>query len=75
MLLSWHIAYKAAQLPHRGITIVYTLVVGTYVVSRFILATLYRPPVDAGIFPTAAVVVPALTRERSSGRPSTRSWR
>jgi hyaluronan synthase len=58
-LLSWHIAYKATQVANRGITILYTLVVGTYVVSRFVLAALYRPPADAGIRPTVAIVVPA----------------
>src|ERR1700744_197032 len=59
LLLSWHVVYKAATLPHRGLTIVYTLVVGTYVISRFIMAAFYRQPKDVGIFPTVAIIVPA----------------
>jgi hyaluronan synthase len=37
----------------------YTILVSSYVLSRFVLAAFYRPPRDAGIVPTIAIVVPA----------------
>lgn len=40
-------------------TLVYTLMVSTYVLSRFLLAACYRPPRDAGLLPNVAVIVPA----------------
>lgn len=58
-VLTWHVAYKLSQFPQRGITIAYTVIVGTYVVSRFVLAACYRPPQSARIRPGVAIIVPA----------------
>ena len=38
---------------------VYTMVLACYIFSRFVLAAIYRPPRDAGLEPTIAIVVPA----------------
>lgn len=56
-LISWHIALKARELS--GLTVVYTVVVSSYVLSRFALAALYRIPRDAGQEPEVAIIVPA----------------
>ena len=57
-LLAWHLLVKVGYQPGR-LTMIYSLVVGTYVVSRFVLAACYRPPKNAGLEPTVAVIVPA----------------
>jgi hyaluronan synthase len=56
-LISWHIAVKARELS--GLTVIYTVVVSSYVLSRFALAALYRIPRDAGLEPDLAIIVPA----------------
>jgi hyaluronan synthase len=56
-LISWHIAVKARELS--GLTAIYTVVVSSYVLSRFALAALYRIPRDAGLEPDLAIIVPA----------------
>jgi hyaluronan synthase len=56
-LIGWHIGLKARGLS--GFGVFYTVVVSSYVLSRYALAALYRPPRDAGLEPTIAIVVPA----------------
>lgn len=56
-LISWHIVLKARELS--GLTVIYTVVVSSYVLSRFALAALYRIPRDAGLEPDLAIIVPA----------------
>ena len=56
-LITWHISLKARELS--GISVVYTVVVSSYVLSRFALAALYRVPRDAGLEPEIAIIVPA----------------
>ncbi len=46
----------------------YTLVVTTYVLSRFVLAAGYRPPPDLGHEPTVAIVVPAFNESKAVRR-------
>ena len=60
-LIAWHIAYKSTQLAGHRLSILYTIIVGTYVLSRFALAACYRPPrdVDDDTLPRIAIVVPA----------------
>jgi hyaluronan synthase len=38
---------------------IYTMVLACYIFSRFVLAAIYKPPRDAGLEPTIAIVVPA----------------
>jgi hyaluronan synthase len=56
-LIAWHITLKAREMSGAGV--VYTVVVSSYVLSRFALAALYRTPPDAGIEPELAIIVPA----------------
>ncbi len=56
-LIGWHIGLKARGLS--GFGVFYTVVVSSYVLSRYALAALYRAPRDAGLEPTIAIVVPA----------------
>ncbi len=56
-LIAWHIALKAKELS--GLTVIYTVVVSSYVLSRFAMAALYRVPRDVGLEPDVAIVVPA----------------
>jgi len=59
LLIAWHVATKLPQLHWDRLTAFYTVLISTYVLSRFVLAALYRPPPDAGLEPSVAVVVPA----------------
>jgi hyaluronan synthase len=56
-LIGWHIWLKARGLS--GIGVVYTVVVSSYVLSRYGLAALYRKPREAGLEPNVAIIVPA----------------
>ena len=42
---------------------IYSLLAGTFVVSRFILAAFYTAPPDAGYLPTVTVLVPCMNEE------------
>nr|WP_241755972.1 glycosyltransferase [Actinomadura sp. RB99] len=46
----------------------YTVLVSSYVISRFVLAAFYRPPRDAGIAPSVAIVVPAYNEGEAVAR-------
>jgi hyaluronan synthase len=59
LLICWHIMVRFGTLREHMITAAYTVVVSSYVVSRFALAALYRPPRYAGVEPSVAIVVPA----------------
>jgi hyaluronan synthase len=56
-LIAWHVALKAAELT--GIGVVYTVVVSSYVLSRFAVAAFYRVPPDVGLEPAVALIIPA----------------
>src|SRR4051794_15369929 len=59
LLLAWHIAQRVRGPGISTGVAVYTIVIGVYVLSRFVLSVLYRQPPDAGIEPTVAVIVPS----------------
>ena len=59
------------QLRHSGLTNVssiYTIIIACYVYSRFVLAAIYRPPRNADIEPTVAIVVPAFNENEAVER-------
>lgn len=60
-MICWHLAMKmgTSGRPVASLGIGYSLVVSSYVLSRFALAACYRPPPDAGLEPRVAVIVPA----------------
>ena len=51
-VITWHVAIRGGTLGTGRITIVYSLVVTAYVLSRFMLAAAYRPPKYAGLEPS-----------------------
>lgn len=58
-LFVWHIWVALAMGALGGLLRVYTVLICAYVVSRFILAAVYRAPRDVGYEPSISVVVPA----------------
>ncbi len=59
-VITWHVAMKVAHLRLDNLTAVYTVLVTSYVLSRFVLAACHRPPRgDATFVPTVAIIVPA----------------
>lgn len=46
----------------------YSILITTYIASRFFLAPFYRPTPDAGYRPTVSIVVPAFNEEDCIGR-------
>jgi len=58
-VICWHVTVRAVLAQEGVLNAAYTVLVSTYVVSRFGLAALYRPPRDAGLEPRVAIVVPA----------------
>lgn len=58
-VVAWHVAIRGGSLGTGRITIFYSVTVTIYVLSRFLLAAAYRPPKEAGLEPTVAVIVPA----------------
>jgi hyaluronan synthase len=57
--LTWHVSVKARAFDGSSLIGLYTIIIGGYVLSRFVLAAIYRPPMDVGLEPSVAVVVPA----------------
>ena len=65
------IAHTVGVLGSTGLnnfTAFYTLVVACYVFSRFVLAAIYKPPRDAGLEPSLAIVVPAFNEGKAVAR-------
>jgi hyaluronan synthase len=66
--IGWHISLKVRYLRWSTPSAVYTVLVSSYVLSRFLLAALYRPPKDVGLEPTVAIVVPAYNEGEAVAR-------
>ena len=58
-LLIFHIVGLLSGAGLGTFTGIYTIVIAGYIFSRFVLAAIYKPPRDAGLEPTIAIVVPA----------------
>lgn len=58
-LLIWHVAKRMHSVGLQGFGGYYTLLVTGYVMSRFVMAVIYRPPRDAGLEPTVGIIVPS----------------
>ena len=67
-LIAWHVVRKTVQLHPDSLTGMYTILISSYVLSRFALAALYRPPKDAGLEPACAVIVPAYNESEAVAR-------
>jgi hyaluronan synthase len=64
----WHVTIRATLAHAHPLNAVYTVLVSGFVVSRFALAAAYRPPRDAGLEPTVAIIVPAFNEGAAVGR-------
>ncbi len=67
-LIAWHVVRKTVQLHPDSLTGMYTILISSYVLSRFALAALYRPPKDMGLEPACAVIVPAYNESDAVAR-------
>jgi hyaluronan synthase len=67
-LIAWHVGVKLLFLRGNMLTGTYTILISSYVLSRFALAAFYRPPADKGIEPTVAIVVPAYNESEAVSR-------
>ncbi|MCW2939209.1 MAG: glycosyl transferase family 2 [Actinomycetia bacterium] len=67
-LLAWHVEVKVAFMRGNLLLPIYTVLVSSYVLSRFVLAAFYRPPRDAGITPSIAIVVPSFNEGEAVAR-------
>lgn len=65
LLIGWHVWVKLAFFRGNFVIASYTIVVTLYVLSRFVLAALYRPPRDTGYEPSVAIVIPAYNEGES----------
>ena len=68
VLISWHIEHRFSRYGFGTFAAFYTVVVTGYVLSRFLLAALYRAPRDAGITPSIAIIVPSFNEGDSVRR-------
>lgn len=68
LVIAWHVEVKVAFLRGNILMPLYTILVSSYVLSRFALAAFYRAPRDAGITPTVAIVVPAFNEGAAVAR-------
>lgn len=64
----WHIWHRGYLEKWGGPGVLYTLAITSYLLSRFILAAVYRPPTRHGLEPTLAVIVPAYNEGRAIAR-------
>lgn len=67
-VIVWHVGVKVSYMRGNVLLPVYTVLVSSYVLSRFGLAVFYRPPRDAGITPSVAIVVPAYNEGEAVAR-------
>jgi hyaluronan synthase len=68
MLIVWHIVGSLLNRGTAWFGIAYTVIVTSYVFSRFLLAALYRPPRDVGLEPSVAIVVPSYNEGEAVAR-------
>jgi hyaluronan synthase len=66
-LIGWHVSMRVQEL-HWAPASIYTVMVSSYVISRFVLAACYRPPPEAGMEPEIAIVVPAFNEGEAVAR-------
>ncbi len=67
-MLIWHIATRLQTTGFSSFGSFYTLLITSYVFSRFLFAAIYRAPRDAGLEPPVAIVVPAYNEGEAVAR-------
>ena len=66
LLLSWAVFLQirnADNYYYQPLVSIYSLLTGTFVVSRFLFAAFYSPPPDVGYTPSVTVLVPCMNEE------------
>ena len=66
LLLAWAVFLQlrnADNYYYQPLVSIYSLLAGTFVVSRFLFAAFYSPPPDAGYTPAVTVLVPCMNEE------------
>jgi len=77
MILAWMVLLQLNNIEHywyAPIVNVYSLIVGIFIVSRFILAAYYTPPQRVGFKPQVSVLVPCMNEEESIARSIARIY-
>ncbi len=67
-LLMAHTAEVLRSTGFSNFTASYTMVVASYVFSRFVSAAIFKAPRDAGLQPTLTIVVPAFNESEALAR-------
>jgi hyaluronan synthase len=67
-VIVWHVGVKVSYMRGNVLLPIYTVLVSSYVLSRFALAAFYRAPRDAGLTPSVAIVVPAYNEGEAVAR-------
>jgi hyaluronan synthase len=68
LLLSFAVYFQVNNIEHyyyAPLVNIYSLIVGLFIVSRFILASFYTPPPRKDFRPTVSVLVPCMNEEKS----------
>lgn len=68
LLLSFAVYFQINNIEHyyyQPVVNIYSLLVGLFIVSRFVLASFYTPPPRANFRPTVSVLVPCMNEEKS----------
>lgn len=71
LLLSFAVYFQVKNIEHyyyAPVVNVYSLIVGLFILSRFILSSYYTPPARVGFMPTVSVLVPCMNEEKSIAR-------
>jgi hyaluronan synthase len=66
--IGWHLLTRVLADTLGPVTLIYSVIVSSFVLSRFALAALYRPPRWTGYEPTVAIIVPAFNEGPGIGR-------
>lgn len=77
LLLAFAVYFQINNIEHyyySPLVNIYSLIVGLFIVSRFILASFYTPPPNVGYRPRVSVLVPCMNEENSIARSIARIY-
>ena len=77
ILLSIAVYFQVVNIEHyyyAPMVNIYSLIVGLFIVSRFILSSFYRAPLDVGYRPKISVLVPCMNEEEAIARSIARVY-
>lgn len=77
ILLSIAVYFQVVNIEHyyySPVVNIYSLIVGLFIVSRFVLSSFYRAPADVGYRPKISVLVPCMNEEDAIARSIARVY-